>query len=215
MIDWNSSALWGIIGLIGGALISLIFYIISKKRRILTYKIQTTTLITEEISAIPNLEISYNNTKVSNLIATNIEIKNVGNEVIEGDYFASLLPLKLHIDSGEIFFYCISDSTDKNTNVSLEKNNGEVFIHFEFIKPKSSFHLLIYHTGTLTILGEPKTGKFIDSEELITNKLKILKWLMIIIVVMICFYMIFRFLLPLILIGCILTAFGGLFDNKQ
>lgn len=32
-MDWNSSALWGIIGLIGGFIVSFIFYKISNKNK--------------------------------------------------------------------------------------------------------------------------------------------------------------------------------------
>ena len=165
MIDWNSSALWGI----GGFLISLFFFHMGKKRKILSYKIQSTKLITEQISEIPNLEILYNNIKINNLTATNIEIKNVGNDVVEEDNFASLSPLKLQIDEGEIFSsYCVTDLTNKNINVSLDKDNCDIFIHFEFIKPKSSFSILIYHTGNLTLSGELKFGQVISEE----NRLK-------------------------------------------
>ena len=55
----------------------LVFFLMGKKRKILTYEIQATELITEEISTIPNLEILYNNKKISNLTATHIEIKNI------------------------------------------------------------------------------------------------------------------------------------------
>lgn len=173
MIDWNSSALWGIIGLIGGCLVSLFFFLMGKKRKILTYDIKSTELITKEISAIPNLEILYNKTKISNLTATHIEIRNAGNEVIEENHFASLSPLKLHIEEGEIFLYSIIELTHKNMNVSLEENNGDVFINFEFIKPKSLIQILVYHTGTLTMLGELITGKFVNAEELFANNHKI------------------------------------------
>ena len=60
-------------------------------------------------------------------------------------------------------------------NDSLTENNSEVHIHFEFIRPKSSFNILIYHTGTLTISGELKTGKFINNKELKSNKSKIIQ----------------------------------------
>lgn len=215
MINWNSSALWGIIGVVAGIFISLVFYLIGKKRRILTYNIQVTQLITEEISAIPNLEILYNKVKVDNLTATNVELKNVGNEIIEKENFASLSPLQIHIENGDFFTFCVHDLTDDNTNVHLEQSDDNISIIFEFLKPKSSFSLLIYHTGVLEILGELKNGKIIDNKSLISQKIKILKYLLIIVAVLIGIYIIFRYLLPLILIILVLGAMGGVFDDYK
>lgn len=47
-MDWNSSALWGIIGLIGGLIISSFFYFLGIKRKSLIYDITTTTLVSKK-----------------------------------------------------------------------------------------------------------------------------------------------------------------------
>lgn len=220
MIDWNSSALWGIIGLLGGFFISLLFHFISKKKKVLAYTINPTALITNEISAIPSLDILYSGKKINNLTSTHISLKNAGNEIIEESDFASLSPLKIHIENGEIFSSeyinnCINDVTDKNMNIRLEAQNECVLIHFEFLPPQSSFNITIFHTGTMTLSGDLKKGKFIDSKQLFTQKLKVLKWCLIFLGILLGLYIFLRYILPLLLALFLIGGIaGGLSDTR-
>ena len=66
-MDWNSSLLWGIIGLVGGFLISLLFFTLSKKQRKLSYSISTTPIIIKKITITSGLAITYKNQSIDNL----------------------------------------------------------------------------------------------------------------------------------------------------
>ena len=72
-MDWNSSLLWGIIGLVGGFLISLLFFTLSKKQRKLSYSISTTPIIIKKITKISGLAITYKNQSIDNLSTSFIE----------------------------------------------------------------------------------------------------------------------------------------------
>ena len=76
-MDWDSSALWGIIGLIGGFLFSFIFYKLSTKSKKIVYNKKSQNLITNNTSKINGLNITYENKPIEELTSTTIIIKSV------------------------------------------------------------------------------------------------------------------------------------------
>lgn len=58
-MNWNSSALWGIIGLIGGFITSFTFHKINYKSKKIIYTKNSQILITDAISKIKGLNITY------------------------------------------------------------------------------------------------------------------------------------------------------------
>ena len=92
-MDWNSSALWGIIGLFGGFLCSFIFYKLSDKTKRLTYSINSQTLITNNLSEIEGVSITFGNHPIDNLVTTTITLKSVGKDAIEMKDFGRAKPL--------------------------------------------------------------------------------------------------------------------------
>lgn len=75
-MDWNSSALWGVIGLVGGIIVSSFFYFLGIKRKSLIYDITTTTLVSKNATQIEKLNITYDNKPIKNLYTSTIKIKN-------------------------------------------------------------------------------------------------------------------------------------------
>lgn len=92
-MDWNSSALWGIIGVIGGIIVSSFFYFIGIKRKKISYEIYTFHLIQNKVSQIGGVEIKYKSNSLDSLNSSSIYISNVGNSVIERNNFAPTCPI--------------------------------------------------------------------------------------------------------------------------
>lgn len=167
-MDWNSSALWGIIGLIGGIVVSAFFYFIGIKRKSLIYDITTTTLVSQNATQIENLSIIYNNKPISNLYTSTIKIRNNGNSIIEPSDFAPSAPLSL-ITDGE---FLINSNTGTKLLSENDYNNVYPFIEtdennickktticFDYISKKETISCTVFHTGSLTIYGKLKDGK--------------------------------------------------------
>lgn len=177
-MDWNSSALWGIIGLIGGIVISSFFYFLGIKRKSLIYDITTTTLVSKNATQIEKLNISYDNKPIKNLYTSTIKIKNNSNSIIEPNDFAPSAPLSL-ITNGEFL-------TSSNTGVKLFAENTsnnvyplfevdensicqKVIIHFDYIAKNETICCTVFHTNSLSINGKLKDGK-------LKNKDKSIDW---------------------------------------
>lgn len=163
-MDWDLSILWGIIGLVGGAIVSILFYFCKKIRKILIYNISTTTIVSNSISSIKGLNVKYNKNKISDLYTSTITIKNSGNSVIEtNDLFS---PLCL-ITDGKFFINSINVNTENNTkNVHIIfdhiENNAskKAIIKFDYLPINEIISFTVFHTGQISISGVFKNGKF-------------------------------------------------------
>lgn len=182
-MDWNSSALWGIIGLFGGFAISSFFYFISIKRKSLIYDITTTILVSKNATQIKNLNITYNNKPIKNLYTSTIKIKNNSNSIIEPNDFAPSVPLSL-TTNGEFFassdtgVRLFSKNTDNNVYPLFEVDENNIckrlIIHFDYISKKETISCTVFHTGALDIKGKLKEGKIKNSEDV--NKIYYLRY---------------------------------------
>lgn len=181
-MDWNSSALWGIIGLIGGIIVSSFFYFLGIKRKSLIYDITTTTLVSKNATQIEKLNITYDNKPIGNLYTSTIKIKNNSNSIIEPNDFAPSVPLSL-ITTGE--FLTSSDtgvklfSENNDNNVyplfEIDKNNmcQKVIVHFDYISKKETISCTVFHTNSLFVNGKLKDGKLKNTENSYQQKLLI------------------------------------------
>lgn len=167
-MDWNSSALWGIIGLIGGFIISYFFYSKGIKRKCLIYDITTTAIVSENVTHIKELSIKYQNNPIHNLYISTISIRNAGNTVMEPDDFAPAAQLSL-ATNGE--FLTASDNEIKlipensYNKISLLMDNTEenickkAQIEFDYISKKDIILCTMFHTTpSLHITGKLKEG---------------------------------------------------------
>ena len=177
-MDWNSSALWGIIGLIGGIIVSAFFYFLGVKRKSLIYDITTTTLVSENATQIEKLNITYDNKPIKKLYTTTIKIKNNSNSIIDTNDFAPSVPLSL-ITNGEFLtssdtgVKLFAENTSNNVYPLFEVNENsmcqKVIIHFDYIAKNETIRCTVFHTNSLSINGKLKDGK-------LKNKDKSIDW---------------------------------------
>jgi hypothetical protein len=133
-INWESSILWGMIGLIATIFFGYIFYIKSIKNKSLSIFTTSDTLVSESLTKYKGLKIFYNKKPIKELVSTTITIKNIGNLTIEV-------------------------SSNKNSSFSLLKiNKSKIQLVFDYLKPEEEISLTLLHSGTLKISGDLKNG---------------------------------------------------------
>lgn len=204
-MNWESSILWGIVGLVGGFLISLLFYFVGIKRRRLAYVIQTVPIVSEKVSQVKGLDLKYNGIEIETLYSSTITVKNVGNSIVEKADIAPLHPLS--ISTKGIFLI------DKENGVQIvhrdagneivprfRVNEGdglcsEIIVDFDYIPKKNEFQCSIFHTGDITLNGVLKEGNILDNKIIEEKKRRIMR--------------ILDFIIPIIasIISVILTEF--------
>lgn len=179
----DSNLFWCIIGIIGGAifslLISLLFYYVGLKRKRLTYNIKTFCIISNKINQINGLEVKYNSNVIDNLYSSTITIKNIGNSIIEKQDFAPLCPLsvltngKFLVDeSNGINLFPLNKANNVYPLFEINEDNGacnRFVIAFDYISKKEELTCSIFHTGEISVKGELKDGKFLNEEDTIAN----------------------------------------------
>lgn len=180
----NSNLFWCIIGIIGGAifslLISLLFYFVGLKRKRLTYDIKTFCIISDKINQINGLEVKYNSNTIDNLYSSTITIKNIGNSIIERQDFAPTCPLSV-LTNGE---FLVDQSNgvnlfplNKANNVyplfEVVEDNGKCdrfVIAFDYISKKDKLTCSIFHTGNISLDGILKDGKILCNDKVEKRK---------------------------------------------
>lgn len=169
----NSNLFWCIIGIVGGAvfslIISLIFFLVGLKRKKLNYNIQTFCLVSKKINQIKGLEVKYNSKEIENLYSSTISIKNVGNSVIEKQDVSPSCPFSISTN-GVFLLNNVNDtnlySSNKTNHVfasfNIDESNNEtrhIILNFEYIAKKEEWTYTVLHTGDITFDGVLKDGK--------------------------------------------------------
>lgn len=184
MIDWNSPVLWGIVSIIGIVLsfmFGFLFFKLGEKTKRLSYDIKSTPLISNNLTNIKGLHITFLNTEIPNLISSQVTIKNVGRDLIETCDFAKAFPL-MFITDGQFLVYddvesFLSQVSNNTCTIQLEQvSSREIIIDFEYLQIKDEMTFNILHTGKLNLTGKLKKGK-IENEKLHYNKNKKFKLL--------------------------------------
>ena len=126
-----------IIGIIGGAIAGLIithvYYRIQKRRKELSWSIDSTNLIKGYSSLFEKLEIQYGGQKIENLTVSKIVLWNSGNETIDRADIAIPPYVFPRLDDTKILdVKIITTSTVGNRFVakSMKKNNQYIGIIF-------------------------------------------------------------------------------------
>lgn len=169
-MDWNSSILWGIIGLVGGLIISFIFFKLSKKQRKLSYSISTAPIIVKKISKISDLIIKYKGREIDNLSTSFIKIKNAGNDTLENTDFPELN--KLSITTNGEFLVTSADEIEIKKSDKFMKITpsliacDKIELYFDYLDPKNIISFSVFHTGDIQICGSIKNGKIINDSQL-------------------------------------------------
>lgn len=155
---WESSIFWGIDGIVAGFLISTIFYFVGKERYSMKHRITAKQIVTREITSIPEINVSFNNKPLKELTESTIKFTNSGNQIITPDDYATKEPLGIHI-SGRLYKYSAS-AENNNSMPEIEPLGKKTYkIKFDFLKPKQSFSIVMFHDGNITIFGDLRRGK--------------------------------------------------------
>ncbi len=200
-MNWNSGVLWGIIGLLGGFFISLLFYIIGKRCQKLCYEIETYPIISDKVSQVKGLEIKYHSKEIDNLYYSIITICNIGNTIIEKSDFAPSCPLSVSTDG----YFLVDEnnkmdlfSSNRLNNIShthvptktypiphfydLSENDEKrksIIINFDYIARNEEITCALFHTGNISFDGVLKDGKITDLETFEPRKGSVLRALLI------------------------------------
>lgn len=168
---FKSSVFWGIIGLIGGILTSYVFFRLSRKEKILSCDQYSTTLITDNLSKMKGLRITFAGEPISDLVSTSLRLNNVGGDTIESTDLAVASPLQMRT-TGK--FMVLEDansfliSSEKSCSFKLVQIDSQTIrIEFDYLGVGDEVYIKAFHTGDLTLTGDLKRGKIIyyDLEE--------------------------------------------------
>lgn len=171
---WESSALWGIVGLIGGLLISLFFHFLEKTRKSLVFYIETSTLISNSVCKLAGLDINYDNKPITSLYYSTIQFKNNGNTIIKPTDFETSNPLSIVINresiNSDIQIQILKENDMNNTYYLINAIEDDIcykaIIDFEYIPKKGTLSFMIYHSESISIVGKMQDGKLKDKESL-------------------------------------------------
>lgn len=165
-MDLNS-ALWGVAGILA----TILFYKLSQKSKKLIYDKKSQLLITNSISRIDGLKVTYMNNPVEDLTNTIIRFKSVGTETISKTDYAERFPLTIETD-GEFIIQedinsILKDNSNEFNNIEfIPIGNSKIQLEIDFLKNKNYFTLNLFHTGEIKVTGELKDGKIICSNSI-------------------------------------------------
>ena len=168
-MDWNSSFLWSITGILSGLIVNFLFYYLARERKSLLYNISTTPIISNSISQIEGLSIKYNENKVNDFFTSTITIKNNGIYLIEPN---DIIPPLSLMTNGEFFTDSIKLHTEKNNNnlqIIFDSTGYNISqkatIQFDYLLKKDTISFTIFHTGDITLSGNLKKGTIKKSKK--------------------------------------------------
>lgn len=157
MPQFDSSAFWGIVGIVVGIIVATFFFVIGMKRSRLRYLISSTPLITKKMVKTFGINISLNNRPIKKLYSTTITFINSGNQSISSSDFANQAPLCV-ILTGRLYGFDASVGNQKLRPSLIPDKGKTVRVEFEALKPRKYFKVTLLHNGSLTVSGELKTG---------------------------------------------------------
>lgn len=171
----DSNLFWCIIGIVGGAvfslLISLFFYFKGLNRKRITYNIKTFCIISNKINQVKGLEVKYNYKNIEDLFSSTITIRNIGNSIIEKDDFAPSYPLSIctngHFiadDSNGVELLPLNHANNVFPILNTDNNLcNRITIIFDYISKEEEITCHFFHTKDDILLdGILKDGKIIS-----------------------------------------------------
>lgn len=166
IMDWDSSILWGIIGLLGGGIITYLFekHPISKYKII--YKKETSCLLSNTEMKSIGISVQHDTCNIDNLYFSKVTILNKGYYKITKNDFVETHNIKLFTD-GQIFPYDFSINNKNqlvdSNDIKLElKSNKQIDINIILLYPHDSFDFSFFHTDEINYSGELNNGKICE-----------------------------------------------------
>lgn len=170
----NSNLFWCIMGILGSGIISFIFHKIAINNKKILYTLSSKKLITNNLSEIDGLDITYQKSPIKDLTTTTINIKSIGKDNIEMKDFAKSSPLCIETSGQFLFKDNIESSLTYNSNpvnsinLNIKEDFSIVQLEYDYFKKDDLITFTFLHTGDLSITGELKKGKISQSNT--TNK---------------------------------------------
>lgn len=178
-----SNFLWCVAGIMGGAIVSLIFFIIGLKRNKIAYTAGTYIFLQNYTNKIKGIELKYDTDVRISLSVSIITFKNIGNTTIEKRDFAPSYPLSIsttgkflidQIDGYKFFSYNKANNVSPIFNSNENGNCSHIIIDFDYIPKKDTISCYILHTGKISFSGILKEGKIISYKKYIKTHRMIL-----------------------------------------
>lgn len=152
-------------------LLSVIFYLKSKKTKDPSYLVKSYSLIENHVTTIDGLEILFNDKSISCLTLTKLSLWNNGRQTIDRTDIAPADKLRIELTSpGEIISAKATSAYDEANNIDVVVNNNSAEITFDFLDYGNGAIFQIYHTcasdqqpelvGTLKGANKIKYGKY-------------------------------------------------------
>lgn len=160
-----TNELWTIISIVIGFIISLVFHLIGNKTKKMIYTINSQQLITNKLSEIEGLNITYKDKTIDSLVSTTIKIKSIGNEIIDMNDFAQIDSLRISTTGILLFTDDIQSVLTDNSNLSnkisltISDDSKTIFINYDYFCKNSTITLNLLHTGEVSVHGTLKKGK--------------------------------------------------------
>ncbi len=136
-----------LIGLI--ALVFAVFtWFISRKRKEITYTVNSFTLVEKNKSTVPKLMLLFDNQEIDSFTATTIYLWNSGNDAIRGTDIVESKPLVISApDTATILDVQIVKQNEPSNQFSVELRDGTAIITFDYMNKNHGSKLQVYHTG--------------------------------------------------------------------
>lgn len=153
ILDWLNKNDWSIfvflILAILGIILSIIFYIKSRKVRKPLYQTRSINVFTSEVRNHGDIEIRYNGDKIDNFTVTKVGFWNGGSDTLDSSDQAKTNLLRVSIDKEYIILNAeVVFQSETTNNTTLKIENNEVFIDFDYFDPNQGCVIKINHTGT-------------------------------------------------------------------
>lgn len=164
---WDLGSIIGVAGIVVGALVALLFYLLSRRRSKLMYKAAGVRLIGEHGQLPEDVQVTYLGAPVQGLTNSTVVIWNGGNDTLEGTSLLDDDPLRLEFDSDAMILNVevlkCSRSVNHFSATVGGKPRSSVVMRFSFLDPGDGATLRVLHTGQQlraavkgTIKGMPK-----------------------------------------------------------
>jgi hypothetical protein len=138
--------------------LSVLFYLRSKRERKPRYRKRTFVLLKKGAPAIPGLSISFHGAPVDEIYVTRIAVLNEGREPIRASDNAAQDPLRIEADGDSNILAAEIEHQENVVNNFRIMPSGpfpsrKVLIAFDFFERWEGIVLTIYHTGTVACCG--------------------------------------------------------------
>ena len=155
------------------------------------------TFVSDSLSKLDGLEVSYRGSKVGRLTITTCLISNTGNVTIEDSdvYEDHKLSVFTESENAEILFASVMSQSSDTNNCQVSYDRNSVNVHFDVLEKNEEVVFNIYHTGeddtVFSIEGKIKEGKITEGQFFFnsSSRLHFLRMLVVMMIVATIFSM--------------------------